>query len=123
MEPPPTVEALLNKLMVEQDVEIPVERVKNRESVYKICNRVMTMSVVNGFVVIRVGGGYMKFDEWYGIYGKKDRLKVNTDVIDRDPAGAEGEDQITLEDEDEDDKEGDDNDQEEDQAEEEANSH
>jgi hypothetical protein len=40
MEPPPTVEALLNKLMVEQDVEIPVERVKNRESVYKICNRV-----------------------------------------------------------------------------------
>jgi hypothetical protein len=42
---------------------------------------------------------------------------------DRDPAGAEGEDQITLEDEDEDDKEGDDNDQEEDQAEEEANSH
>jgi hypothetical protein len=25
----------------------------------------MTMSVVNGFVVIRVGGGYMKFDEWY----------------------------------------------------------
>jgi hypothetical protein len=41
---------------------------------------------------------------------------------DRDPAGAEGEDKVTLEDED--DQEGDGNDQEEeDQAEEEANSH
>jgi hypothetical protein len=36
------VEALLGKLMVEKEVDIPIERVKDKKDVYKICNRVNT---------------------------------------------------------------------------------
>jgi hypothetical protein len=45
MGPQPTVEALLGKLMVEKEVEIPIERVKDKKDVYKICNRVNTHAI------------------------------------------------------------------------------
>jgi hypothetical protein len=39
------------------------------------------MRILNGYLVIRVGGGYMKFDEWYDKYGKKEGVKVNKDTL------------------------------------------
>jgi hypothetical protein len=41
----------------------------------------VNMRILNGYLVIRVGGGYMKFDEWYDKYGKKEGLKVNKDTL------------------------------------------
>ncbi len=41
----------------------------------------VNMRILNGYLVIRVGGGYMKFDEWYDKYGKKEGLKVNKEAL------------------------------------------
>jgi len=54
--------------------ELPLQYVKN--GTYKFAGKLINMRILNGYLVIRVGGGYMKFDEWFEKYGKKEGVKI-----------------------------------------------
>ncbi|KAL6064247.1 Alpha-actinin, variant 2 [Balamuthia mandrillaris] len=43
--------------------QVPLEYV--RPGVYRLGNKNISFRILNGYLVIRVGGGYMHFEEWY----------------------------------------------------------
>lgn len=73
------IDAKLAEVANSKGLEVPFVWVK--EGMYKFGGKNVNMRILNGYLVIRVGGGYMKFDEWYDKYGKKEGLKVNKDTL------------------------------------------
>jgi len=49
--------------LAEMDVPVPIVYVK--PGVYQLGGKPVNVRVLNGYLVIRVGGGYMRFPEWY----------------------------------------------------------
>jgi len=43
---------------------------------YQMGHKKYSMKVLNGFLVLRVGGGFMKFSEWLSKYGEKEGVVV-----------------------------------------------
>ena len=49
--------------LAELDTMVPLQYVK--PGVYTLSGKTVNVRVLNGYLVIRVGGGYMRFHEWY----------------------------------------------------------
>jgi len=70
-----------------------------RPGLYKLGRKNVNIKILNGYLVIRVGGGYMKFPEWLDKYGTRANVKICTDTLNTGEVGVHvrrGGDIITL---------------------------
>lgn len=93
------VDQALAKLLQEGGYQVPIDR--KGAGVYMVGTKRVTMSLINGKFMVRVGGGYMPFNEFMAHYGKMEMAKLGIKVDDHGK---------TIDDGDEESKGGDDED-------------
>ena len=62
-------------------LELPVKKIA--EGQYMVANKKLNMKILNGFLVVRIGGGYMKFKEFIEKHAKSLGVIVNPNPVGR----------------------------------------
>lgn len=72
------VDELFYEMMKELGITTTVKRLG--EGIYLLGNKKLNLKILSGHLVVRVGGGFMKFSEWIEKYGKKEGILVSSIV-------------------------------------------
>lgn len=73
------VDNQLNTILAKLKVTGPIDKIGDCK--YKIGSKKVTMQVLGGYLVVRVGGGFMKFEEWIQRFGRKEGLTISDELV------------------------------------------
>jgi hypothetical protein len=68
------LDQMVQALMDLYDFPEPIKRVS--QGIYQVGSKKLQFQIQNGFLVVRVGGGFMRFEEWIKKWGLKEGIVV-----------------------------------------------
>eukprot|EP01119_Soliformovum_irregulare_P015373 TRINITY_DN4320_c0_g1_i2.p1 TRINITY_DN4320_c0_g1~~TRINITY_DN4320_c0_g1_i2.p1 ORF type:complete len:1649 (+),score=817.75 TRINITY_DN4320_c0_g1_i2:111-5057(+) len=78
--PKPVEGDAIDELLVQAcaDINVDFRKISRiSEGVYMVGSKRVNMKILSGFLVVRVGGGFMKFVEWLEKYGRKEGVLIS----------------------------------------------
>jgi len=69
----------LAELLAKLKITGPIS--KAGDCTYLIGNKRVTLQIISGYLVVRVGGGFMKFEEWIAKFGRKEGVLIAGEPI------------------------------------------
>ena len=71
------VDDLLAKYINQMTLNVPVRKIEGEQGFYMFGTRKIYAKVLNNKLVVRVGGGYMSFQEFIDTYGHVELKRIN----------------------------------------------
>lgn len=71
------VDELLEKYINSMSINVPIRKIEGEQGFYMFGTRKIYAKVMNNKLVVRVGGGYMSFQEFISTYGHVELKRIN----------------------------------------------